>query len=224
MLCHESRAAAIGAFSGAIFDMDGTLTDTMPVWETTGERFMAAHGLAMPPGMMDDLKSMGMIQTAGYLRARFSLAESPQAIIDEMNKLVEKGYYETAPAKRDILPFLEKLREKGVAMCVATATDRHLAEAILRRTGLAGYFRFIITCTEAGAGKDTPLIYEQAIKRLGTPKTDTLVFEDAPHAVRTAKGAGFRVVAVQDDSCREDERAIRETADLFIRRYAELVF
>lgn len=209
-------------FSGAIFDMDGTLTDTMPLWQNTGERFLAARGLALPDGVLEELKPLSMIQTACYLRERFSLPDTEQAIVNELNALVEKGYYETAPVKRDIRPFLEKLRKAGVAMCVATATDRHLAEALLRRTGLWGYFQFLLTCTEAGAGKDTPAIFERALEKLGTAKEDTIVFEDALHAVQTAKNAGFQVVAIQDDSCREEAAEIRKTADRYIQQYEEV--
>lgn len=223
MLSHKFQEAAVGLFSGAIFDMDGTLTDTMPIWENTGRQFLAAHGLTMPPDLMEDLKPLSMAQTADYLRDRFGLGESPQEIIEEMNRLVAKGYYETAPVKRDIIPFLDRLRERGVVMCVATATDRHLAEAILRRTGLAPYFQFLITCTEAGAGKDTPLIYQRAVEGLGVSIGGTVVFEDALHAVRTAKSAGFRVVAVADDSCREDAEKIRRAADHYIHWYAEVI-
>lgn len=220
-LCGVLSPGPLG-FSGAVFDMDGTLTDSMPLWQNTGERFLAARGLALPDGALEDLKPLSMIQTARYLRERFSLPDTEQAIMDELNSLVEKGYYETAPVKRDILPFLEKLREAGVAMCVATATDRHLAEAILRRTGLWDYFQFLLTCTEVGAGKDNPAIFERALEKLGTAKTDTIVFEDALHAVQTAKSAGFRVVAIQDDSCREDAMEIRKRADRYIHQYQEV--
>lgn len=209
-------------FSGAIFDMDGTLTDTMPLWQNTGERFLAARGLALPDCVLEELKPLSMIQTARYLRERFSLPDTEQAIVNELNALVEKGYYETAPVKRDIRPFLEKLRKAGVAMCVATATDRHLAEALLQHTGLWGYFQFLLTCTEAGAGKDTPAIFERALEKLGTAKEDTIVFEDALHAVQTAKNAGFQVVAIQDDSCREEAAEIRKTADRYIEQYEEV--
>lgn len=210
-------------FSGAIFDMDGTLTDSMPLWQNTGERFLAARGLTLPDGAMEDLKPLSMVQTARYLRERFSLPDTEQAIMDELNSLVEKGYCETAPVKRDILPFLEKLRKAGVAMCVATATDRYLAEAILRRTGIWDCFQFLLTCTELGAGKDNPAVFERALEKLGTAKDDTIVFEDALHAVQTAKSAGFRVVAIQDDSCREDAAEIRKTADRYIYQYEEVI-
>lgn len=209
-------------FTGAIFDMDGTLLDSMPLWDGIGGAFLKARGLLEPPGMRETLKSLGMIETAEYLRERFSLPDTPQSIIKELNGMVETGYFETAPAKRDIVPFLAKLREAGVAMCVATATDRYLAEAALRRLGLLDFFAFLLTCTEVGAGKDRPDIFETAAGRLGVARQDTVVFEDALHAIQTAKAAGFRVVAIQEDSCVEDEAAIRAAADQFIFQYAEV--
>lgn len=219
----ESVARQPLKLAGAIFDMDGTLTDSMPLWDNVGGRFLAARGLEAHPGMYEELKPLSMMQTAAYLRKTFGLPQDETAIISELNGMVENGYRETVPPKRDVAQFLSRLREAGVSMCVATATDRHLAEAALRRTGLLDFFQCILTCTEVGAGKEQPDIFELACRCLGTPKEDTVVFEDALHAVKTAKGAGFRVVAIQDDSCKEDAMEIKRVADLYIHRYGEVL-
>ncbi|HEX3040105.1 MAG TPA: HAD-IA family hydrolase, partial [Caproiciproducens sp.] len=109
----------------------------------------------------------------------------------------------------------------NVRMCVATATDRGQAEAALKNLGILPYFSFILSCTDAGSGKDRPEIFEQALKRLGTEKDQTVVFEDALHAVMTAKQAGFRVVGVEDFSAGDDVEQIKKTADYYIRDFSE---
>ena len=108
-------------------------------------------------------------------------------------------------------------------MYVATNTDRSLAEAGLRHAGLDGYFRGLMTCAEVGAGKnDSPEIYERCMRRLRSTKKDTVVFEDALHAIQTAKAAGFRVCAVYDDSAKDDQAAIQALSDYYIRSFNEM--
>ena len=97
----------------------------------------------------------------------------------------------------------------GVRLCVATASDRSVAEAALARTGVLGLFDFLMTCDEAGSGKQQPLIFERAIERLGSSKMDTVVFEDAAHAVQTAAQAGFRVAAIYDVSAAAEQEQKR---------------
>ena len=107
-------------------------------------------------------------------------------------------------------------------MYVATATDRPLAEAALRHAGISDYVRGMVTVAEAGAGKESPEIFERALRRLRSHKRDTVVFEDALHAIRTAKNAGFRVAAVYDPSAEDDQEEIRASADYYIRSFEEM--
>lgn len=108
-------------------------------------------------------------------------------------------------------------------MYVATATDRHLAEAALKHAGIDGYFRGLITCAEVGEGKDTsPEIYERAMRRLRSTKKDTVVFEDALHAIQTAKSAGFRVCGVYDPSAEAEQAEIAWISDYYIRSFEEM--
>ena len=107
-------------------------------------------------------------------------------------------------------------------MCVATATDRFLIEAALKRNGILSYFEDVLTCEEVGAGKNEPIIYEKALELLGTDKSDTLVFEDAHYAIVTAKKAGFKIVAIQDDAEKRHEEKIKALSDVYITSYNEL--
>ena len=110
----------------------------------------------------------------------------------------------------------EALKARGVRLALATATDRPLAEAALRRTGLLPYFSCLLTCSEVGAGKDRPDIYFAALAALSAKREETLVFEDAVHAIETAKAAGFAVAAVRDASMEAQAPRIRALADLYL--------
>ena len=119
--------------------------------------------------------------------------------------------------------FLSLLKMEGVWMYVATNTDRDLVEAALKHTGLEGYFRGVMTCAEVGAGKkDSPEIYERCMRRLRSTKKDTVIFEDALHAIRTARDAGFRICGVYDASSEADQEAIRQLSEYYIRSFEEM--
>ena len=108
-------------------------------------------------------------------------------------------------------------------MCVATATDRYLAEAALKRLDMFQYFRFILTCTEVGHNKNEPVIFEKACSGLQVPKERVIIFEESLHAIQTAKNAGFYTVAIQEDSVSADEPKIKQLADQFVHNFAEVI-
>ena len=125
--------------SGAVFDMDGTILDSMGFWSDAGANFLKIRGIIPPSDLLEVLTPLSLAQTVVYLKKQFHLPESEEAIADEFNQMVEHRYLNEFPAKRDVLPFLEKLRSLGIPMCVATATDRYLAEAALKRLDMFQY-------------------------------------------------------------------------------------
>ncbi|MEG2203916.1 MAG: HAD family phosphatase, partial [Oscillospiraceae bacterium] len=173
--------------TGAIFDLDGTLLDSMFIWDTIGEEYLLRRGITPEPGLNEKFKMMSLVQAAEYYRAVYRLPESVQTIMDEVNGMIAHFYSDVVPPKDGVPELLARLRSEGVRMCVATATDRELVESALRRSRLLPYFRGILTCTEVGFGKDSPVIFRRALELLGTKKSETLLFEDALHAIETAK-------------------------------------
>ena len=207
----------------AIFDMDGTLLDSMPAWEHLCSGLIREMGLEPEPDLDATVSVMTMRQGAEYCRERYGLAQTADEIIDLVNGRMEDFYHNRVRAKAGVQKFLSLLKMEGVWMYVATNTDRSLAEAGLRHTGLDGYFRGLMTCAEVGIGKnDSPEIYDRCMRRLRSTKKDTVVFEDALHAIQTAKEAGFRVCAVYDDSSRDDQAAIQALSDYYIRSFEEM--
>ncbi len=206
---------------GAIFDLDGTLLDSMFIWDTIGEEYLRSRGMEPREDLKETFKNMSIQQAARYYQTEYGLAGSEAEIIGGINRMIARYYVEEVQPKQGAARFLYDLKRRGVAMCVATATDRYLVEAALKRTGLDVYFQKIFTCTEIGHGKDEPDIFDSALALLGTKKENTWVFEDALYAIRTAKAAGFPVAAVFDRFERNPV-AVRQTADLYLERYGEM--
>lgn len=206
---------------GAIFDFDGTLFDSMPIWDTAGEDYLRSVGRQPRPGLRQTLKPMDMMQSAAYCQREYQIPLTIPEIIDGINRIVEDFYLRRVQPKPGAQALLEGLKARGVRLCVATATDRYLVEGALKRCGLDEYFCHVFTCTEVGRGKDDPLIYRKALEMLRTSRQETLVFEDALHALATAKADGFLAAAVYDSSEMQQD-ALRALADLYLADFSHL--
>lgn len=203
---------------GAIFDFDGTLFDSMFIWDTAGEIYLRSIGIEPEENLQKTLKPMSLHQSAAYLRQAYGIALSATEIINGVSRTVESFYFHTVQPRPGVTAFLEQLQEKGVLMCIATATERYQVEAALRRCGMEQFFSGIFTCSALGHGKDEPHIYEAALAFLGTAKAETMVFEDALHAARTAKAAGFPVTAVRD-AHEPNQTELRRLADAYLEHF-----
>lgn len=207
----------------AIFDMDGTLLDSMHIWTGLGPDMLRSMGIQPAPDLADRLMVMTLREGAQLCREEYGLSLSVDEIIRRIEDQVRDFYENRVQPKPGVQKFLSLLKMEGVWMYVATNTDRHLAEAALRHAGIDGYFRGLLTCAEVGAGKNSsPEIYERAMRRLRSTKKDTVIFEDAVHAVRTAKKAGFRVCGVYDPSAEADQAEIQALSDYYIRSFEEM--
>jgi len=207
--------------SGAIFDLDGTLLDSMFIWDTVGEDYLRSCGMQPHEALNEKFKNMSLYQAACYYRDEYGMPGSAEEIMGGVNRLIAHFYMDEVQPKAGVPEMLEALKKRGVKMCVASATDRPLVKAALSRCGLLGYFEEIFTCSSVGHGKDEPDIFLAALDFLGTPKESTWVFEDALHAAQTAKAAGFPVLAVYDRS-EKDQDALAKLADVYVRSFAEM--
>ncbi|MDD7131441.1 MAG: HAD family phosphatase, partial [Firmicutes bacterium] len=183
---------------GIIFDFDGTLFDSMSIWDTVGDDYLRSMGREPEEDLKEKLKPLSLLQVAEYLKGRYSIELSVREIMDGIDRMVEDFYFHVAAPREGIIPLLEELVRRNIRMCIATATDRYLVEGALKRFGMERFFSDIFTCTEVGKGKDSPEIFRIAMARLETDRETTAVFEDAYHAVHTAKGDGFKVVVIRD--------------------------
>lgn len=215
------RNGAYMKIDGAIFDLDGTLLDSMFIWDTIGEEYLRSRGIEPHENLNEKFKDMSLYQAACYYQTEYGLADSTDVIMAGVNDMIQHFYTDKVLPKTGVPAFLAELKKRRVKMCVATATDRHLVEAALSRTGLLSYFGEIFTCSFVGHGKDEPDIYHAAHRFLQTPKSSTWIFEDALYAIRTAKSAGYRVIGVFDRSAGHADE-IRALADRNIRSFEEM--
>lgn len=205
--------------SGAIFDLDGTLIDSMPLWDNLVKDFLAEHGVEAAEEEHKKIMTMTMDSSTRYIHENLLSQFSPEELKKQIEGKIWTAYSETLPIKHGVKPFLFALRNKGVRMCIATSSPRILAEAVLKRLNIMHYFCCILTCDELKTTKNTPDIYNRAIDILGTPNETTYVFEDAIHAIRTAKAAGFNVAAIEDESMKNFRDEIKALANMYIRDY-----
>lgn len=209
--------------SGAIFDMDGTLLNSTEMWHGAATRYITSLRKTPEPELGARTKAMTLPELCSYLKAEYRIATTEEKIAKGFNTILREDYLASVDIKEYVPIILERFKQKGIAMCIATSTDRAIAEEILARLGIRDYFSNITTCDEAGSSKEGPEIFLRAHEKLGTPKDETIVFEDGVLAVRGAKEAGFYVVAVADDSERENKEEIKQLSDKYIESFEELL-
>lgn len=198
----------------AIFDMDGTLVNSMPYWQRLAEEYLRIKGVRkIRREILENIRPMTIFEAAVYFKDVYGFLEAPEDLAQEVNELMIKHYREDIPLKPGVRDYLEKLKKGNVRMCVASATAEYLMKACLERAGILENFEFLLSCETVGMGKHSPEIYFLAAEKLGARPEDTAVYEDALHAVETAKAAGFYVTAVYDENGKENWEKICGIAD-----------
>ena len=207
---------------GAIFDFDGTLVDSMFIWDTIGEDYLRSLGKEPHEDLKETFMTLTLEEAAEYYRTHYGVTLSVKEIVDGVNAMVEGIYRTRVALKQGVADFLAQLKDNGTRMCIATVTDRYLVEETLDRLGILQYFSEIFTCAEVGYGKDKPIIYRKALEHLDTAKNETYVFEDSLFALKTAKADGFTTVGVYDrHENRQDN--LKNLADYYIVDFADPV-
>lgn len=209
-------------FKGAIFDIDGTVLDSIYIWETVAVDYLRSVGIKAEEGLREIVKTMTMKESAEYLRVTYQVPYTVQEITLAVNNMIEKRYFEDVMPKVDAKVFLEHLKEQGVVICATTSTDSYLVKAALERNDMLKYFSKVFTCTEVGKGKTEPDIFDAALLHLGTDKNETIVFEDSLYAIQTAKKAGYKVAAIYDRFEPEQEE-IKKLANYYFLEYNEFM-
>ncbi len=206
-------------FKGAIFDMDGTLLDSMPVWKRLTAGYLEQFGVHITQQEYAATEGLSQPEVAQFFIDRYpALPMDAQGLMDGMDELITARYAAIAKPRAGVIPFLEGLRRRGVKMAVATLTARRHAEKALRDRDMMQYFDFMLTIEDVGVPKWKPDIYLISAERLGVTPDTCAVFEDAPYACTTAKRAGFYVCGVREPAYAAGEDELRASSDLVVEQ------
>lgn len=209
--------------TGFIFDLDGTLLDSLWVWSEVDEVFLSRRGLPILPDYAQSIAHLGFADAARYTIDRFGLDETPEQLMQEWYDLARAAYRDRVPLKPHAEEFLHKLCAQGVHISAATSSEPELVLPCLDRLGITGLFDNITTIHEVNGDKSSPDIYLLAAERMDIAPTQCAVFEDILRGIQSAKSAGFYTVAVEEPASALDQIEIEHTADRYIHSFAELL-
>ncbi|MBU5472785.1 HAD family hydrolase [Roseburia sp. MSJ-14] len=206
-----------------IFDLDGTLIDSMWVWDEIDIEFLSARGLTLPPTYQKEIEGMSFTETAIYTKQLFQFPESVEELKTIWNQMALEKYTKEVPLKPGAEAFFKYCKSKKIPMGIATSNSRELVDAVANTHHLKDYIEVIVTSCEVAKGKPAPDVYLEVAKRLRVQPEHCLVFEDVPMGILAGKNAGMKVCAVKD-ACSEDQREEkRKYADYYISSYQEVL-
>ena len=202
-----------------IFDLDGTLIDSMNVWSDIDKEFFKMHDLPFEEDYQKEIGHKGLKEIAAYTKSRYKLKESEDEIISIWLDMAKEAYAYKIPLKEGVKSFLEYLQSKNIKMGIATSNSLELTELVLKHHDIYKYFSKVVTVNELKTNKGSPDIYLHISDSFGLVPNECIVFEDLLTGIKTAKKAGYKVVGVKEKSSLDKEKEIREIADLYISNY-----
>lgn len=208
---------------GVIFDLDGTLVDSMWVWTQIDIDYLKMKGHQMPSDLRDNIVHLSFSQTASYFKERFNINDSKDKILEDWHNMAFDHYSNNVKLKIGVKKFLQKLKDKKIKIALATSNSVPLLEACLKNNKIYEYFDAFTTTDEVSNGKDCPDVYLLAANKINIAPENCLVFEDILPAVQGAKAANMKVIAVQDDESLDSKEILTKYADKYIESFTELL-
>ncbi|MGO5052277.1 HAD family hydrolase [Lachnospiraceae bacterium LCP25S3_G4] len=205
-----------------IFDLDGTLVDSMWIWPAVDDLFLKKYSLVMPEDFHKTMEGMSYTETSVLFKETFHLPQTIQEIQKEWEIMTLKKYTEEVPLKRGVKEFLISMKQQGIKLGIATSNSKVLVDATLKARGVEHYFNSVRTACEVGAGKPAPDVYLKVAADLEVDPTKCLVFEDVPNGILAGKNAGMKVCAVADEFSKPQEEKKKKLAHYFIQDFDDL--
>ena len=220
----KEKKKSLDGIEAVIFDLDGTLVDSMWTWYKIDVDFLGQFGATVPDDLQDALEGMSFTETAVYFKQRFSfLPYSVEQLKEIWNQMAYDVYANEVPLKPGILEYLKYLKEQGIKTGVATSNSRELVTVTLKNLGVYDYFDSIRTACEVEKGKPAPDIYLLVAEDLQVNPEKCMIFEDVPAGILAGKNAGMTAYAIADESSKHLEEEKRKLADYYIEDYYELL-
>lgn len=210
-------------FKAVIFDLDGTLIDSMEIWSKIDKEYLGSFGYEVPKDLQEEITHLTLTETANYFKNRFKIQDDAKEIISTWNDMALHHYSNDIQLKDGVIPFLNSLKDKGLKIALATSNSVPLLEAVLKNNNIYHYFDAITTTEEVKKSKDNPNIYLLSADKLNVHPKECLVFEDIVQAVKGAKLSGATVYAIYDKSSEHQKEELEKLADKYIFSFNELI-
>ncbi len=201
----------------AIFDVDGTILDSMPVWFNSGENYLRSLGLTPEEGLSNLLFTMSLNDSVNYIKEHYKLSKPFDEVLHGITDVIKEQYRDSIPLKKGAGEILQALYEADIPMCIATAGDRSYLLPAFRRLDIMRFFKKIYTCVELETNKKEPLIYLTAASEFGFAPEEIVVFEDAYMAAKAARNGGFKVVGLFDISSADKQDELKANCDIYAK-------
>ena len=210
-------------FKAAIFDLDGTLIDSMGIWKVIDEEYLNKYGFDVPESLQEEITHLTIIETAMYFKEKFNIKDDIETIINTWNDMAYNHYSNTIKLKEGVIEFLDYLKSNNIKIGLATSNTQPLLEATLKNNNIYDYFDSITISEEVGVSKANPDIYLLSAQKLNVDPKDCIVFEDIVQAVKGAKLAGMTVYSIYDESSADQKDELIKVSDKYILNYLELI-
>ena len=204
-----------------IFDMDGTLIDSMWMWKDIDIEFLSKRGIDMPDDLQKCIEGQSITQTAEYFIERFGFKDSPEDLKNIWNEMAKEAYKNKVPAKPGVFEFLEELKRRNIKIGVATSNSTELMDVALNGTGIIGYVDVAFSGCMVPNGKPAPDVYLITAKTLGVDPAKCLCFEDVGKGIEAGRAAGMRCAAVYDESCLDTKETMMALSDYYFNDFNE---
>ena len=205
-----------------IFDLDGTLVDSMWMWKAIDIEYLGKFGISLPPTLQKDIEGMSFSETAVYFKETFQIKDSLEEIKADWNQMAYEKYTKEVSLKKGAKEFLQFCKEKGIKLGIATSNSRELVDATLEALNIKEYFDCVMTACEVAKGKPAPDIYLAVADKVKISPVECLVFEDIEMGILAGKNAGMEVCAIEDEFSMDQKELKKKLADYYIKDYFEL--
>ncbi len=210
-------------YEAIIFDLDGTLVDSMWIWKAIDIDFLGKRNMELPNDLQKSIEGMSFTETAIYFKKRFDLNESLEEIKKEWNELAYDYYKNKIKLKKNVKKVLEILKKQGKIIGIGTSNSRMLAELVIKHNGVKEYFDILITSCDVNKGKPSPDVFLKVAEMLNVEPEKCLVFEDTYAGVKAAINANMDCFAIYDEIASESKEDIIRTATRYLQSYDEII-
>jgi len=207
-----------------IFDLDGTLVDSMWMWKAIDIEYLGRYGYDLPATLQKDIEGMSFSETAVYFKETFQIPDTLEEIKATWNRMAYDKYTKEVPLKKGVQKFLDYCKENRILLGIATSNSRELVDATLKALNIKEYFACVMTACEVAKGKPAPDIYLAVAEKLQAEPSRCLVFEDIEMGIMAGKNAGMEVCAVEDEFSMNQIEAKKKLADYYIKDYFDIKF